>query len=129
MPRAIRVLLMILGIVLVVAILLVIAMPKFDERPIHAYRARMLSDLTALRTMEEDFYRDSGRYTAALRGRFRPSSGLGFPQVVVTDGGWSATSKWNRVPGVECGVAVNIPNPVHKTDDGAVWCTPIPYIH
>jgi Tfp pilus assembly protein PilE len=72
MPRAIRVLLMILGIVLVVAILLVIAMPKFDERPIHAYRARMFSDLSALRTIEEDFYRDSGRYTAALRGRFRP---------------------------------------------------------
>jgi type IV pilus assembly protein PilA len=114
-----------LVVVVVIGILAAIAIPKFGSVKEKGYRSQAISDLTSLRTAEETFFTDSGRYASLAEiGAMRTqTSGVGKPTVIATISGWQATLTHPHLPGVVCGVAVAMPNPVEPTvGEGEPFC-------
>ena len=111
-------------VVVIIGILAAIAIPKFANTKEKAYIAAMKSDLRNLVTAEEAFFSDSVKYstdTAALK--FRPSTGVGAPAIVVGAGFWTASVTHTQVSGRKCQIAVNTPNTLVTTaGDGEPAC-------
>lgn len=77
------------------------------------YRTQLISDLKSLSTVEEQLFTDSGRYSRDVERLFSSTSGVNAPIFVsLTDSTWSATATHRELPGLICGVAVGVPNPV-----------------
>jgi type IV pilus assembly protein PilA len=104
-------------VVVIIGILAAIAIPKFSATKGKAYIAAMKSDLRNLVTAEEAFFADSVKYatydTAKLK--FRPTTGVGTPTIVVGSGYWSATVTHTQIPSFSCGIGVNTANPIVTT--------------
>lgn len=112
-------------VVTVIGILASTAIPKFSTVKQKAYRSQAIADLTSLRTAEESFFTDSNRYATVneLGNKFSKTSGVGFPIVIPTISTWSATLTHPNVPGMICGVAVGVPNPVNAAaGEGEPFC-------
>jgi prepilin-type N-terminal cleavage/methylation domain-containing protein len=83
-----------LVVVVVIGILAVIAIPKFQSTKGKAYFAGMRSDLHNLTTAEESFFYLTGKYTTRLDSiSFVPSRGDIVKVTEATGTGWSATSE------------------------------------
>lgn len=114
----------VLIVVAIVAILAAIAIPRFAATRTKRYMADMKSDLRALAAVEDAFNTDSSYYTRTLPpGRFRSSPGVSPPTIVASDSGYTATVTSTNLPGVTCGVAVGLRNPVDASAaDGEPAC-------
>lgn len=112
-------------VVVVIGILASTAIPKFGTVKQKAYRSQAIADLTSLRTAEESFFVDSSRYgtVSELGNKFSKTTGVGFPTVTPSLSSWSATLAHPNVPGMICGVAVGMPNPVNPAaGEGEPFC-------
>jgi prepilin-type N-terminal cleavage/methylation domain-containing protein len=113
-------------VVVIIGILAAIAIPKFANTKTKAYTAAMKSDLRNLVTAEESFFSDSGTYVVygdTTKLKFKPSTGVSSPAVVIGAGYWSATVTHNQIPNFTCGIGVNTANTVVGTaSDGAPAC-------
>ncbi|MES2178739.1 MAG: prepilin-type N-terminal cleavage/methylation domain-containing protein [Gemmatimonadota bacterium] len=104
-------------VVVIIGILAAIAIPKFGATKGKAYIASLKSDLRNLVTAEEAFFADSVKYATydTTKLKYRPSSGVMTPTIVVGSGYWSATITHSQVPSFSCGISVNTTNPVVAT--------------
>ena len=113
-------------VVVIIGILAAIAIPKFANTKTKAYTAAMKSDLRNLVTAEESFFSDSGTYVIygdTTKLKFKPSTGVSTPTVVVGAGYWSATVTHSQIPAFTCGIGVNTANTVVSTaGDGEPAC-------
>jgi prepilin-type N-terminal cleavage/methylation domain-containing protein len=124
-PRDGFTLIELLVVVTVICILAATAIPKFSPVKQKAYRSQAIADLTSLRTAEESFFVDSNRYATVneLGNQFSKTNGVGFPTVTPGLSSWSATLTHPNVPGMICGVAVGMPNPVNTVaGEGEPFC-------
>jgi prepilin-type N-terminal cleavage/methylation domain-containing protein len=113
-----------LVVVVIIGILAAIAIPKFGSTKEKAYVASMKSDLRNLVTAEEAYFADSVKYSSDVAVlRFRPSTGVGSPSIVVGSGFWTAAVTHSMVPGKSCEIAVNTANSlVASAGDGEPAC-------
>ena len=106
-----------LVVIVIIGILATIAIPKFMSTKNKAFVGAMKSDLRNLVGAEETFFTDSMKYvtydTSLLR--FRPSSGVTNPNIVIGAGYWSATMTHTMIPGFSCGIGLNTANPIDAT--------------
>ena len=104
-------------VVVIIGILAAIAIPKFAMTKEKAYIAAMKSDLRNLVTAEEAYFADSTKYSTydTAKIKFRPSTGVTAPVVVVGSGYWSATNTHTMIASFSCGIGVNTANPVVTT--------------
>jgi type IV pilus assembly protein PilA len=114
-------------VVVIIGILAAIAIPKFANTKTKAYTAAMKSDLRNLVTAEESFFADSTKYIIygdTTKLRFKPSTGVNPPNIVVGSGYWSATITHTQIPApFTCGIGVNTQNTVVTTaGDGEPAC-------
>ena len=111
-------------VVVIIGILAAIAIPKFANTKEKAYVAQMKSDLRNLVTAQEAFFADSVKYTATIgQLKYRQSTGVGTPTVVVGAGFWSATVTHTAINGKTCEIAVNTGNSLVTTaGDGEPVC-------
>ena len=97
----------------VIGIIAAIAIPKVANTKQKAYVAAMKADLRNIATAEEAFRSDSARYTSDVaRLDFRPMPGISTPTIRADTDRWSATLTHSQLPGLVCGIAVNMDNPV-----------------
>ena len=85
----------------------------------------MKSDLRHLVTAEEAFFADSVKYATCdtTKIKYRPSSGVNTPTIVVGSGFWSATITHTMVAAFSCGIGVNTANPiVTRAGEGEPAC-------
>ena len=83
------------------------------------------SDLRNLITAEEAFFADSVKYVTydTLLLKFRASSGVTSPTIVIGPGYSSATNTHTQLPGKVCGISVNTTNPsVTTAGEGEPAC-------
>ena len=103
-----------LVVIVIIGIMATIAIPKFMSTKNKALIGAMKSDLRNLVGAEETFFTDSMHYvvydTSLLK--FRPSSGMADPTIVVGVGYWSATITHSMIPGFSCGIGLNTINPL-----------------
>jgi len=103
-----------LVVIVIIGILATIALPKLMSTKNKALVGVMMSDLRNLVGAEETFFTDSLKYvtydTAQLK--FRPSSGVASPTIVVGVGYWTATITHPMIPGFSCGISLNTTNPL-----------------
>ena len=112
-------------VVVIIGILAAIAIPKFAMTKEKAYVAAMKSDLRNLVTAEEAFFADSVKYATydTTKIKYRPSTGVNTPTIIVGSGYWSATITHTMVAGFSCGIGVNTANPVvAKAGEGEPAC-------
>ena len=111
-------------VVVIIGILAAIAIPKFANTKEKAYIAAMKSDLRNLVTAEEAYFSDSVKYTTDLTAlKFKPSTGVGSPSIVVGAGFWTAQVTHTQVTGKSCEIAVNTGNSlVTSAGDGEPAC-------
>ena len=113
-------------VVVIIGILAAIAIPKFANTKTKAYTAAMKSDLRNLVTAEESFFADSTRYIVygdTTKLKFKPSTGVNTPTIVVGSGYWSATVTHQQIPNFSCGIGVNTANAIVPTaGDGEPAC-------
>ena len=113
-------------VVVIIGILAAIAIPKFANTKTKAYTAAMKSDLRNLVTAEESFFADSTRYIEygdTTKLRFKPSTGVNTPTIVVGSGYWSATVTHQQIANFSCGIGVNTANTiVPSAGDGEPAC-------
>ena len=113
-------------VVVIIGILAAIAIPKFANTKTKAYTAAMKSDLRNLVTAEESFFADSTRYIAygdTTKLKFKPSTGVNTPAIVVGSGYWSATVTHQQITNFSCGIGVNTANTIVPTaGDGEPAC-------
>ena len=111
---------------MIIGILAAIAIPKFANTKSKAYIAAMKSDLRNLVTAEESFFSDSAKYaTDTMTGmKFKPSTGVGMPAVVIGTGYWTATNTHAQLATTfKCMIAVNTNNTVvAAAGDGEPAC-------
>jgi type IV pilus assembly protein PilA len=102
-------------VITVIGLLASVAMPKFSTVKQKGYRSQAIADLTSLRTAEENFFVDSNRYAtvAELGNKFSHTTGVGITLVVPGLSNWTATLTHPNVPGMVCGIAIGLPNPIN----------------
>src|SRR4051812_22495839 len=112
-------------VVVIIGLLAVIAIPKFQSTKGKANAAALRSDLRNLSVAEEAIFYDSTKYstdTAALK--FRPSPGVIITIVTPAGGGWVATATHPLSYPLQCmifGGAVS-PVPAPATQEGVPAC-------
>ncbi len=104
-------------VVVIIGILAAIAIPKFAATKDKAYIASLKSDLRNLVTAEEAFFADSVKYVTfdTTKLKFRNSTGVYPPTIVIGPGYWSATVTHSMIPNFSCGIAVNTTNTIAAT--------------
>ena len=86
-------------VVVIIAILAAIGIPKFANSKSKAYVTQMKSDLRNLLTAEESFFSDSARYTANLSSlKFAMTTGVTIPAITVYSGSWRRHSVIHSCP-------------------------------
>jgi prepilin-type N-terminal cleavage/methylation domain-containing protein len=110
-------------VVVIIGILALIVLPKFEDTKGKSYIASMKTDLRNLATAEESYFYDTASYTTDISAlKFQTS-----PLVSVTlqsgdVGGWSAQVSHPRTP-VTCALFVGNVTPVAPaTQEGALAC-------
>jgi len=88
-----------------------------------AYRVTMKSDLRNLMMAEENFYRDSGRYSPVPPPPFATSRGVNAPSVALTPNGWTASIS-HQVSRRTCVIYVGDTRIAPATKEGEPACTP-----
>lgn len=81
-----------LMVVVIIALLATIAIPRFSSTRDRALLAAMKSDLRNLVTAEESYFGDHVTYTGTLGTGFAVSPGVTVTFGTVTASGWSATA-------------------------------------
>lgn len=111
-------------VVVIIGILAAIAIPKFSNTKEKAHVAAMKSDLRNLVTAEESFFADSVKYTADITQlKYRPSTGVWTPSIVVGPGFWTAGVTHTQVTNKSCEIAINTSNTLVTTAaDGEPAC-------
>jgi len=100
-------------VIVIIAILAAIGIPKFANSKSKAYVTQMKSDLRNLVTAEESFFSDSARYTSNLSSlKFAMTTGVTVPAITVYSGSWTATNTHTQLPSMTCGIGVNTTNPL-----------------
>jgi hypothetical protein len=108
------------------------SVPTFPAR---AYIASMKVDLVRLASAEEDYYRDSLRYTTVLActtpatpgtARFCPSPDNMIEGMSIAGPGWSAVISNDHLAGVRCVIYVNLAPLPPATRDGTPECARFP---
>jgi len=127
---------------LLIAILVRMALPtlgpslsKLRASRAQTYVASMKTDLVQLVTAEEDYFRDSLKYTSAVRCTTPPTRGvLNFcpsrgnvlqgPELASSDAGpgWRATMTNTALPNVTCAIFVNAGAPYPALVEGTSLC-------
>ncbi len=110
------------GTGVLLALMATMLLPKFSGgSKSSAYRSVLESDLRNLVSAQESFFADSSRYARSLAELpvFQTADGVEEPVIIADASGWSATLTHGRTPGLICGVAVNLPNPVSALPDSA----------
>jgi type IV pilus assembly protein PilA len=104
-------------VVVIIGILAAIAIPKFSSTKEKAYIAAMKTDLRNLVSAEEAFFADSVKYVTydTSQLKFKSSSGVADPVIVVGPGYWSATNAHTQIPNFSCGIGIATVNPVVTT--------------
>jgi len=107
-------------VIVIIGVLAAIAIPKFANTKSQAYRTAMKSDLRNLVTAQEAFFADSAKYTNLIDSthlKFQASTGVTItPASIVAGAGyWSATATHTQLPGEQCSIAFNTPNPTVPT--------------
>jgi hypothetical protein len=111
------------------------SLSKLRESREQAYVASMKTDLVQLVTAEEDYFRDSLKYTRAVRCTTPPTRGvLNFcpsrgnvlqgPELASSDAGpgWRATMTNIALPNVTCAIFVNAGAPYPALIEGTAVC-------
>ena len=111
-------------VVVIIAILAAIAIPKFVGTKGRAYRAMMQSDLQNMSKAQENYYYEHGAYAsdaATLAPAFTPSSAVDVTIVAAGPAGWSAKETSAMTPTV-CAVYFNSAPVAPATADGSIQC-------
>jgi prepilin-type N-terminal cleavage/methylation domain-containing protein len=104
-----------LVVIVIIGMLAAIAIPKFSSVKAKGYKAQAISDLVSLRTAEETFFADSNRYAALSElETYSSTYGVGVSLISSSTSSWSATLTHPHLPGVVCGIAIAVPNPVNS---------------
>jgi prepilin-type N-terminal cleavage/methylation domain-containing protein len=114
-------------VVVIIGILAVLAVPKFNNTKEKTYLAQMKSDLRNLATAEEAYFYDHTTYTASLvlLNNFQPSSGVTITFATVNAQGWGASTTHANLPppGKTCALFSGSVAPVPPaTSDGHIVC-------
>ncbi|HEV8305935.1 MAG TPA: prepilin-type N-terminal cleavage/methylation domain-containing protein [Gemmatimonadales bacterium] len=114
-------------VVVIIGILAVLAVPKFNNTKEKTYVAQMKSDLRNLATAEEAYFYDHTTYTPSLvlLNNFQPSSGVTITFATVNAQGWGASTTHANLPppGKTCALFSGSVAPVPPaTSDGHIVC-------
>lgn len=90
------------------------------------YRLSMRSDLRNLVMSQEDFYRDSGRYSPTPPPSFVTSRGVNAPSVALTPDGWTA-SITHTISRRTCVIYVGRARIAPAANEGEPACAPPPF--
>jgi len=113
-------------VMLFIAALAAIAVPRFGEYKTRANIAAMQSDLANLRIAEEEYWAENHQYvsdTASLDFRLTTNVQI---QITSKDfvGGYTAVATHTNVPGRQCTTAMGIE--AAPREQGTIYCGPIP---
>ncbi len=129
---------------LLISIIALLALPNFrdarDAESIRKFTARtyiasMKTDLVRLASAEEDYYRDSLKYSTVLAcatpatpgtARLCPSPGNTIEGMTIAGPGWSAVISNDHLAGVRCVIFVNLAPLPPATRDGTPECARFP---
>lgn len=111
-------------VVVIIALLATIAIPKFAGSRDKAFVTAMRSDLRNLITAQEGYLADSGRYATSFPPTiWRPSTGVTGPTIAVTGDGWTATVGHISTPRT-CAIFTGTTPIAPATKEGVPTCTP-----
>lgn len=114
-------------VMVVIGILALIAIPKYQDAREKAFRATLNSDLKNLATQQELYYRDSLRYSADLDVlEAGVSEGVTVTVNEADHVGWSAIAVHLGLPNDQCGIYQGKADPAGgepATRSGLVTCT------
>lgn len=117
-------------VVVIIAIMAAIAVPRYNVVKQQAYLATVKSDLKNLATSEEAFASSnagayfSHTYTTPTdtANTFGPSNGVSIVVTANGQAGWSATATHSNAPGHNCAVFVGVLPVAPAVADGAPAC-------
>ena len=115
-------------VVIIIAALSVIAMPRFVNTKGQAYRATMQSDLHNLATAQEAYLVDWNSYYGGPLPNtsqiiFKPSLGVTVDMAGLVPFGWSAISTHTALTGLTCAIYMGAASPVAPAvSEGEIAC-------
>jgi len=113
-------------VMLFIAALAAIAVPRFGEYKTRANVAAMQSDLGNLRIAQEEYWAEHHQYvadTASLGVRQTTNVSIQISSQGLA-GGYTAVATHTNVPGRQCTVAMGVE--AAPREQGAIYCGPIP---
>ena len=111
-------------VVVIIGILAMIAIPKFQDVKGKANTAVMMTDLRNLSTAEEEYLFDHDSYTASLSAiNYNASPGVTVTVSAATASGWSASATNPQSAPVTCAIFHgNVPALAPATIEGVIGC-------
>ena len=111
-------------VVVIIGILAMIAIPKFQNTKGKAYVTAIKSDLRNLAQAEEAYLFDNDSYTAVITSlKYQGSPGVVISVTNATASGWSATATHPQSYPLTCGIFVgNVPAQAPATVEGLIGC-------
>ena len=111
-------------VVVIIGILAMIAIPKFQDSKGKAFVTSIKSDLRNLAQAEEAYLFDNDSYTAVLGAlTIQTSPGVVLNITNATASGWSATATHPQAYPLTCGIWVgNVPAQPPATVEGLIGC-------
>ena len=111
-------------VVVIIGILAMIAIPKFQDSKGKAYVTSIKSDLRNLAQAEEAYLFDNDSYSSVLSSlTFQSSPGVVLNVTNATASGWSATATHPQAYPLTCGIWVgNVPPQPPATVEGLIGC-------
>jgi type IV pilus assembly protein PilA len=111
-------------VVVIIGILAMIAIPKFQNTKGKAFITSLKSDLRNLAQAEEAYLFDNDSYTAVLTSlTYQGSPGVVLNITNATASGWSATATHPQSFPLTCGIFVgNVPAQAPATVEGLINC-------
>lgn len=114
----------VLLVMVIIAILVSVLVPRWASSRERAFQAAMKSDLRNLATAEESYYYENAAYTTSLSGLsgFRVSQGVSITVNQATIGGWSASAS-HRSASKQCYLFFGSAAPVGAASaEGQIAC-------
>jgi type IV pilus assembly protein PilA len=111
-------------VVVIIGILAMIAIPKFQNTKGKAYVTSIKSDLRNLAQAEEAYLFDNDSYTAVITSlKYQGSPGVVISVTNATASGWSATATHPQSFPLTCAIYVgNVPAQAPATVEGLIGC-------